>query len=454
MNYVNRRLAQLEEEEEEYLTGELDTFLIYRASSMDDGSSNSSAPPPPLPRQPPPPPPSPPAGNSSRNLTDRERERLERLKREQEARLNAKRAAEKALAEARMKLQLKQVQRIIARRYQEGVAKSIEAQKLRFRAKQPPYPPFDSKTLLWVPCGRCPPDAIAPANRQVWVHFQFDVGLEPFVITVITINGTKGPKNGTLGEIQQHRRRALYTPRYNYCNAPNAADEFWFRVTDTTGAVSTAKALVFVDCPDQVYVANDELSIQVGQQVRITVPIVGGGAPFTYSLNRAPTGGSVSDVILTRWDLSMTYTPWPNYCSLNGIPDYIELQIMERYNTSTRSSIAVEVACPPAPTANPNVVANITQGQAAVIDLQVSGVPPFNMSMLAGPLYGTLTPLTPEGTTTYTPNATYCNSVTGVPELFFYSIYDAFSQYVDAAASVWVACANTTTTTKKKLSGH
>jgi hypothetical protein len=72
---------------------------------------------------------------------------------------------------------------------------------------------------------------------------------------------------------------------------------------------------------------------------------------------------------------------------------------------------------------------------------------------MAGPLYGTLTQLSVEGTTTYSPNSTYCNSVTGVPELLFYSIYDVFSQYVDAAAAVWVACSNTTIT-KKKLSGR
>jgi hypothetical protein len=157
LHLINRRLAQFDEEYEDVID-DLDTFLTYRASSLGDSTSNSSAPPPP-------PPPPPPAGNSSHNLTDRELEWLERLKREQEARLNAKRAAERALAEAKMKLQLKQVQRIIAKRYQEGVAKSIEAQKMRFRAKQPPYPPFDSKTLLWVPCGRCPPGTVAPPNR-------------------------------------------------------------------------------------------------------------------------------------------------------------------------------------------------------------------------------------------------------------------------------------------------
>jgi hypothetical protein len=163
----------------------------------------------------------------------------------------------------------------------------------------------------------------------------------------------------------------LYTPNYYYCNAPNLSDDFWFRVTDAAGAVSTARVMVFVDCPDQLYIANDDVFIQAGQQVRITLPIVGGGAPFTYSFTRNPSGGSISDVILTRWDMSMTYTPRPNYCSLNRIPDYIELQIFERYNTSTRSTIAVEVACPEGPTANPNVVANTTQGKAAVIDLQV-----------------------------------------------------------------------------------
>ncbi|KAF6256145.1 hypothetical protein COO60DRAFT_144935 [Scenedesmus sp. NREL 46B-D3] len=78
-------------------------------------------------------------------------------------------------------------------------------------------------------------------------------------------------------------------------------------------------------------------------------------------------------------------------------------------------------------------------GTSLPIDLGVVGSGPFVFEMLSPPLNGQLTNITSDSLTTFTPDFTYC-SMFDYYDGFYYTVYDKYGQFADAAVTINVVC--------------
>lgn len=118
--------------------------------------------------------------------------------------------------------------------------------------------------------------AFTLAPKPVWVDFRVSGSATPLTISV----KGKGPKKGTLGEVDQKLRRVKYTPGPKYCSLVGAPDKFEYEVRDATGKTATATAGVVVDCPDSVFTEDQFVTTSYGVPVDIFTTVEGGVKPY------------------------------------------------------------------------------------------------------------------------------------------------------------------------------
>jgi hypothetical protein len=211
-------------------------------------------------------------------------------------------------------------------------------------------------------------DAFAIAPAVVWVDFQVQGSDTPLVIDVLP---GSGPRNGALGPIDQKRQRVKYTPDFSYCSLLGKADPFSYTVTDSKGKVATAKASVYIDCPDSVMTEDQFVTTEVLTPVDISAPVFGGAEPYKFNFSSQPTGGVITGMLPSPFDITFTYQPFGNYCSADGISDYFEFEVSDRFGSVTMGAVEVTVTCPPAPVIAPDLMFNMTPGAVLDMDLQV-----------------------------------------------------------------------------------
>eukprot|EP00775_Hariotina_reticulata_P009164 gene9164-9331_t len=239
-----------------------------------------------------------------------------------------------------------------------------------------------------------PVEAYTTAPAAVWVEFDVSGTYKPLTLSIV--RGT-GPRNGTLGTVDQRGQRVRYTPDFTYCSITGRPDVFEYMVTDTKGKTSKAKAKVFVDCPDAVTTEDQFATTEINTPIDITTPVSGGVRPYKFNITVFPLGGVITQIIPTPYDVTFSYQPYPNYCSIDGFADYFEFQVSERYGTVAVGAIEVTVNCPPPPIVAPELLFNMSPGGTLDIDLQVEGTPPFRFDLIGPPLNGNLTNITDSG---------------------------------------------------------
>eukprot|EP00775_Hariotina_reticulata_P010162 gene10162-10321_t len=301
----------------------------------------------------------------------------------------------------------------------------------------PPKPPSPPPPPRPVPVKARNVDAFAMAPAAVWVNFQVQGSDTPLVIGVVP---GSGPRNGTLGTIDQKGQRVKYTPHPTYCSLAGKADPFNYTVTDSKGRVATARASVFIDCPDAVTTEDQFVTTEIATSVDIIAPFVGGTQPYSVNITAQPIGGTITALLVSPFDVTFTYQPFENYCSIDGFADYFEFVIRERFGSAALGMVEVTVLCPiaPAPMA-PDLTLDMQPGGVLDIDLQIDGSAPLKFSLIGLPLNGNLTHINSTGHTSYKPDFGYC-SLYDFTDSFFYTVYDAFGQYVDGSVNINVRC--------------
>jgi hypothetical protein len=128
--------------------------------------------------------------------------------------------------------------------------------------RRPPPPPQKPQPPLARPV-----EAYTTAPAPVWVEFDVSGTYKPLVLSIVP---RTGPKNGTLGTIDQRGQRVRYTPGPKYCSLSGRADIFEYMVKDTKGKTSKARAKVFVDCPDAVTTEDQFVTTEINTPIDVS----------------------------------------------------------------------------------------------------------------------------------------------------------------------------------------
>ena len=235
-----------------------------------------------------------------------------------------------------------------------------------------------------------------------------------------------------------------YTPSANYCNNPpgTALDTF----TYTLSGGSSATVSVTVTCTDDDPTAVNDAATVSEDSSNNAIDVLANdtdvdGGPNSAASVTQPANGVVS---ITGGGAGVSYTPNANYCnSVSGTPDTFTYSLSPGGSSAT---VSVTVSCVDDP---PTAVID-----TATVD-EDSGANTINVQANDGDIDGgtnTISGVTqPDNGTvvitnggldlTYAPNANYCNSVSGTPDTFSYTLSPGGST-ATATVSVTVACVN------------
>ncbi|HKI04918.1 MAG TPA: Ig-like domain-containing protein [Thermoanaerobaculia bacterium] len=188
-------------------------------------------------------------------------------------------------------------------------------------------------------------------------------------------------------------------------------------------AISTV-TIVAVDTPptavaDSATVAEDSTNNPINVLANDTDP--DGGAQSIQSVTQ-PANGTVA---ITGGGTGVTYTPNANYCnSVSGTPDTFTYTLTPGGSTAT---VSVTVTCQDDnPVAVPDAATVLEDSGANAIPVLANDTDPdggpISIQSVTQPANGAVV-ITGGGTgLTYAPNANYCNSVSGIPDTFTYTL--------------------------------
>ncbi|HKI04389.1 MAG TPA: IPTL-CTERM sorting domain-containing protein, partial [Thermoanaerobaculia bacterium] len=260
----------------------------------------------------------------------------------------------------------------------------------------------------------------APATAVPVLANDTDPENDPFTIQSVT-----QPANGTV-VITGGGTGLTYQPNANYCNTPPGTALDTFTYTLTPGG-DTATVTMTVTCTDDNPVAVPDAATVAEDSGATAVPVLANdtdvdGGPISIQSVTQPANGSV---VITGGGTGLTYAPNANYCnSVSGIPDTFTYTLTPGGSSTT---VTMTVTCADDnPVAVPDA-ATVTEdsGATAVPVLANDTDPdggPISIQSVTQPANGAVV-ITGGGTgPTYTPNANYCNSVSGVPDTFTYTL--------------------------------
>ncbi len=257
-----------------------------------------------------------------------------------------------------------------------------------------------------------------------------DVENDPFTIQSVT-QGTNGAVVITGGGTG-----LTYQPNADFCGTDT------FTYTLNPGG-STATVTMTVTCDDDNPVAvNDAATVNEDSGAN-TINVLANdtdvdGGPISITSVTQPANGTVA---ITNGGADLTYTPNAGYCN-NPPGTTLEIFTYTLTPGGSTATVTVTVTCEDD---NPTAVADsATVAEDSVanpIDVLTNDTDPDGGTKLiqsvTQPANG-LVSITGGGTgLTYTPNANYCNSVSGIPDTFTYTLTPGGSS---ATVSVMVTC--------------
>ena len=227
------------------------------------------------------------------------------------------------------------------------------------------------------------------------------------------------PANGTVA-ITGGGSGLTYTPNPNYCNDGNPTDDF----TYTLNGGSTATVAVSVSCVDDPPVAVND-SATVAEDANATqIDVLQNdtdvdGGPKQIASATQPTHGTVT---VAADNLSLSYTPNPNYCNDGSPTDGFSYTL----NGGSTTTVAVTVSCvddaPLAVDDSSTVPGDSGPNPIDVLanDTDVDGGPK-QITQVTQPANGTVTIAADNLSLTYQPDAGYC-SPAGETDDFTYTL--------------------------------
>jgi len=260
----------------------------------------------------------------------------------------------------------------------------------------------------------------------------------------ISIQSVTQPANGTV-VIIGGGAMLTYRPNVNYCNNPPGTTPDTFTYTLAPGGSSTTVS-VTVTCVDDNPVADADATTVTEDSGANAINVlandtdVDGGAISIQSVTQ-PANGTV---VITGGGTGLAYAPNANYCnSVSGVPDTFTYTLTPGGSTAT---VTVTVTCvddTPVAVADAatvfedsganaiNVLANDTDPDGGPISIQSVTQPANGAVLITGGGTGLV----------YQPNANYCNSASGVPDTFTYTLTPGGST---TTVSVTVTCVDDT----------
>ncbi len=233
------------------------------------------------------------------------------------------------------------------------------------------------------------------------------------------------PANGTVA-ITGGGTGVTYTPNANYCNTPPGTTPDTFTYTLAPGG-STATVSVTVTCVDDAPVAVNDAATVAEDSVATPIPVLANdtdsdGGPISIASVTQPVHGTV---VITGGGSGLTYQPNADYCNNPaGSPDTFTYTLTPGSSTAT---VSVTVTCAddnPVAVADAATVAEDSGANPIDVlanDTDVDGGPK-SVASVTQPANGTVV-ITGGGTgVSYTPNANYCNGVSGPPDSFTYAL--------------------------------
>jgi VCBS repeat-containing protein len=256
-----------------------------------------------------------------------------------------------------------------------------------------------------------------------------------------SVDSVTQPANGAVS-ITGGGAGVSYTPSANYCNNPPGTTLDTFTYTLNGG--STATVSVTVTCADDDPTAVSDAATVTEDSSNNAIDVlvndtnVDGGPKSVASVTQ-PANGAVS---ITGGGTGVSYTPNANYCnSISGTPDMFTYTLSPGGSTAT---VSVTVNCVDDPPTAVIDTATVSEDSGAnMINVQANDADvdggTNTISGVTQPANGTVVITNGGLNLTYAPNANYCNSVSGTPDTFSYTLTPGGST---ATVSVTVTCVN------------
>ncbi|MEA2602915.1 MAG: hypothetical protein QOF89_3907 [Acidobacteriota bacterium] len=256
----------------------------------------------------------------------------------------------------------------------------------------------------------------------------------------ISISSVTQPANGVV-VITGGGTGLTYAPNANYCNSVSGTPDT-FTYTLSPGG-SSATVTVTVTCVDDNPTAVNDAATVVEDSGPNAINVLAndtdpdGGTKSVASVTQPANGA----VVITGGGAGVSYTPNANYCNT---PPGTTLDTFTYTLTPGGSSatVTVSVTCVDDAPVAVNDAATVAEDSGAnainvlANDTDVDGGPK-SVASVTQPANGTVV-ITGGGTgLTYAPNANYCNSVSGTPDTFTYTLTPGGST---ATVTVTVTC--------------
>jgi hypothetical protein len=256
-----------------------------------------------------------------------------------------------------------------------------------------------------------------------------------------SVDSVTQPANGVVS-ITGGGTGVSYTPNASYCNSVSGTPDT-FTYTLSPGG-STATVSVTVTCADDDPTAVNDAAMVSEDSSNNAIDVLandmdGDGGPKSVASVTQPVNGAVS---ITGGGTGVSYTPNANYCnSVSGTPDTFTYTLSPGGSTAT---VSVTVSCVDDPPTAVIDTATVSEDSGAnTINVQANDADidggTNTVSGVTQPANGTVVITNGGLNLTYAPNANYCNSVSGTPDTFSYTLTPGGST---ATVSVTVACVN------------
>jgi VCBS repeat-containing protein len=252
---------------------------------------------------------------------------------------------------------------------------------------------------------------------------------------VLALTGTD-----TVANYQQVLRTITYQ---NTDTAPDATPRvIHFVANDGTANSNTATSTVTVVPVDSNPVAvNDSATVNEDSGATAINVLANDtdadGGPKSIASVTQPANGTV---VITGGGTGLTYAPNANYCnSVSGTPDTFTYTLTPGGSTAT---VSVTVTCVDDNPVAVNDSATVVEDSGAnTINVLANDTDPDagpkSITSVTQPANGTVVITNGGADLTYAPNANYCNSVSGTPDTFTYTLTPGGST---ATVSVTVTC--------------
>ena len=229
-----------------------------------------------------------------------------------------------------------------------------------------------------------------------------------------TIASVTQPAHGTVA-ITGGGSGLTYQPNPNYCNDGSPTDDF----TYTLNGGSTATVAVTVTCAvDNPPVAVDDTKTVAEDSGATAIDVLANdtnpdGGPKAIASVTQPAHGTVA---VAPDNLSLTYTPNPNYCNGGSPTDDFTYTL----NGGSTATVGVTVTCvDDNPTAVDDIATVSGNSGPNPIDVLANDTDPDGgpktIASVTQPAHGTVAITGGGSGLTYQPNANYCNNPPAIP---------------------------------------